>query len=809
LKERPFGLTNSQGNHGEDVKDYWFYLDATPTHSYLKYLYKYPQAAFPYAQLVEENRRRGIEEPEYELVDTGVFAESRYFDVFIEYAKGNPEDVLIVVTAANRGPEPATLDLLPTVWFRNTWTWTPGRDRPSLAAGSRADKRPVVEIDEPYLGRRYLHAQTGAELLFTENETNAERIFGVANSSPFVKDAFHEDVVDGNNAAVNPALRGTKAAARYRVTIPPGESARVRLRLTEDPFAAIDPLGDDFEKIFALRKSEADEFYAAVIPDRLSTEEKNVARQAYAGMIWSRQFYKYDVRRWLLGDPGQPTPPRERLSGRNADWRNLFAADVISMPDTWEFPWFAAWDLAFHCVVLALVDPQFAKDQLVLMLREWYMHPNGQIPAYEWNFADVNPPVHAWAALRVFQIEESKYGRGDRTFLERVFHKLLLNFDWWVNRKDALGNNIFQGGFLGLDNIGIFDRNAPLPPGWILGQADGTSWMATYCLNMLAIALQLAAEDPVYEDVASKFWEHFVYIAYAIQRPDEPELGLWEEEDGFFYDELRSPDGRNIPIKVRSAVGLIPLTAVAMGDSKLIDRFPGFKRRLEWFAKYRRDLIDSCASMTKHGQEDRILLSVVKPEQLVRVLSRMLDEKEFLSPYGIRSVSRFHHDHPYELHAQGMNYRLDYEPGESRTNLFGGNSNWRGPVWFPLNYLIIDSLQRFHRYFGDSFQVECPTGSGNKMSLLEVSHELARRLTRIFLPEASGRRPVAGGYEIFWKDPHWKDLVLFHEYFHGDTGAGLGASHQTGWTGLVAKLFDELGFPDLTAPGAWRPPSRD
>ena len=793
LKERPFGLTNSEGNHGEDVKEYWFYLDATPTHSYLKFLYKYPQAAFPYRQLIEENRRRGKDQPEYELVDTGVFSESRYFDVFVEYAKATPEDVLIAITVANRGPEAAALDLLPTVWFRNTWTWTPGRARPSARAAKRPDNRLIIELDESYLGRRYLHAEPGGELLFTENETNAERIFGVANASPYVKDAFHELIVGGKTAAVNPALRGTKAAARYRMIVPPGSSARIRLRLSDEAFTSGDPFGEDFDRIFALRKSEADEFYESVMPGSLSSEERNVMRQAFAGMIWSRQFYKYDVRRWLLGDPGQPPPPKERVTGRNSDWRNVYASDVISMPDTWEFPWFAAWDLAFHCVVLALVDAQFAKDQLVLMLREWYMHPNGQIPAYEWNFADVNPPVHAWAALRVFQIEENKTGKGDRAFLERVFHKLLLNFDWWVNRKDALGNNVFQGGFLGLDNIGIFDRNAPLPPGWILGQADGTSWMAMYCLNMLAIALVLATEDPVYEDVASKFWEHFVYIAYAIQRPDDPDSGLWDEEDGFFYDELHFPDGRNMPIKVRSFVGLIPLTAVATGDSKLIDRFPSFKRRLDWFLKYRRDLTTCCASLTNYGQEDRILLSVVKPAQLSRVLARLLDENEFLSPFGIRSVSRFHRDHPYEIHNAGVDYRLDYDPGESRTELFGGNSNWRGPVWFPANYLIIESLHRFYRYFGDSFQVECPTGSGKKMSLLEVSREIARRLSRIFLPDASGRRPVAGGYEIFSNDPHWKHLVLFHEYFHGDTGAGLGASHQTGWTGLIAKLLDELG----------------
>ncbi len=792
LKERPYGLSNSQGNHGEDVKDYWFYLDATPTASYLRALYKYPQAEFPYRQLLEENARRTIEQPEYELADTGVFADGRYFDVVVEYAKASPEDILIAITVANRGPEAATLDLLPTVWFRNTW-WKPGRVRPNLRAGTRTDGRPVVELSEAYVGRRYLHAEPGGELLFTENDTNTERIFGVPNGTPFVKDAFHELVIHGRTEAVNPARLGTKAAVRYRLSVPAGASSRIRLRLTDDVCVSTDPLSNEFEATLAQRRTEADEYYSGVIPSSLSPDERNVMRQALAGMIWSKQFYKYDVRGWLLGDPGQPPPPPQRREGRNADWTHLYAADVLSMPDTWEFPWFAAWDLAFHCVVLALVDPGFAKDQLVLMLREWYMHPNGQIPAYEWSFGDVNPPVPAWAAMRVFQIEEAKTGRGDRAFLERVFHKLLLNFDWWVNRKDALGNNIFQGGFLGLDNIGIFDRNTPLPNGWILGQADGTSWMAMYCLNMLAIALQLATEDPVYEDVASKFWEHFVYIAYAIQRPDEQAKGLWSEDDGFFYDTLHGPDGRNVPIKVRSAVGLLPLTAVATGDSKLIARFPAFRRRMDWFVKYRPDLTSSCASMTRVGQEDRLLLSVVKPVQLTRVLAYMLDENEFLSPYGIRSVSRFHREHPYETHAGGMDYRLDYEPGESRTPLFGGNSNWRGPIWFPINYLIIESLQRYHRYFGDDFRVECPTGSGRLMTLREVARELARRLSRIFLPDASGRRPVAGAYEVFHRDPHWKDLILFHEYFHGDSGAGLGASHQTGWTGLIAKLLDTLG----------------
>ena len=800
LKERPFGLNNEEGNHGEDVKEYWFYLDATPTHSYLKYLYKYPQSEYPYQLLLDENRRRTRDDPEFELLDTGIFDQGRYFDVFVTYAKASPEDVLIEITVANRGPEAATLDLLPSVWFRNTWSWKPNRPRPSAIAAERPGGRSAIELQENYLGRRYLQVEAGAELLFTENETNAERLFRSPSPSPYVKDAFHRYLIAGEAAAVHPARRGTKAAARYRLEIPAGATVRRRLRLGDEPWLTDDPFGEDFDRTLELRRSEADAFYEAVIAEDLSAEQKSVARQAFAGMIWSKQFYKYDVRRWLDGDPLQPKPPESRKKGRNRDWRHIFNADVLSMPDTWEFPWYAAWDLAFHSVVFALIDPQYAKDQLVLMLREWYMHPNGQIPAYEWNFSDVNPPVHAWAALRVFQIERAKTGKADYAFLERVFHKLLLNFDWWVNRKDALGNNIFQGGFLGLDNIGIFDRNMPLPDGWVLSQADGTSWMANYCLNLLAMALELASKDPVYEDVASKFWEHFVYIAYAVQRPDMPGSGLWDEEDGFFYDELQHPDGRQIPIRVRSLVGLLPLTAVVTGDSALIDRFPSFKRRMEWFFQYRPDLTGTSASMMARGKDERILMSVVRPDQLTRILGYMLDESEFLSPYGIRSVSRYHRDHPYQFVSQGQSLRLDYEPGESRTKLFGGNSNWRGPVWFPLNYLILESLKRYHRYFGDSFQVECPTGSGRMMNLLEVSGELARRLSNIFLPDPSGRRPVFGEREPFRSDPNWKGLVLFHEYFHGDTGLGLGASHQTGWTGLVAKLLDELGRQSEISP---------
>jgi len=788
LKERFFGLTNSEGNHGEDVKEYWYYLDATPTHSYLKALYKYPQAEYPYARLLEENRRRGREQPEFELLDTGIFEGGRYFDVFVEYAKASTEDILVQIEAFNRGPEAATLDLLPTIWFRNTWSWD-GSARPSLAAEGRSGR---IVLEDPYYGRRYLHGPADAELLFTENETNIERLFGSPNASPYVKDAFGSLLVGRRRDAVNPARRGTKAAAWKRIEIPAAGSARVRLRFTEEAWEKKDPLGADFDAVLARCRREADEFYGAVISPHLPEDERLVMRQAFAGMIWSKQYYAYDVRRWLFGDPAEPPPPQSRRHGRNSQWKHVYTADVLSMPDAWEFPWFAAWDLAFHCVVLSLVDASFAKDQLILMLREWYMHPNGQLPAYEWAFGDVNPPVHAWAALRVYQIERRRTGKGDRRFLVRVFHKLLLNFDWWVNRKDALGNNIFQGGFLGLDNIGVFDRNTPMPPGFVLGQADGTSWMAMYCLNLLGMALELAAEDPAYEDVASKFWEHFVNIAHSAQHMGEESFNLWDDEDGFFYDAVRLPDGTHRLIRIRSLVGLIPLTAVVTGDSKVLDRFPGFKRRTQWFIENRPDLISSCASMTARGEEQRILFSVATPDKLRRMLSYMLDENEFLSPHGIRSVSRYHLKHPYEIDIGGVQRRLDYEPGEATSNLFGGNSNWRGPIWFPLNYLILESLRRYHQYFGDDFKVECPTGSGKMLTLRQVYQELARRLSQLFLPDASGERPVFHGIDIYRNDPHWKNLVLFHEYFHGDTGKGLGASHQTGWTGLVAKLLDEL-----------------
>jgi len=795
LKERVFGLTGNEGNHGEDVKEYYFYLDSTPTHSYMKYLYKYPQAAFPYGWLVEENRRRGRGGPEFELLDTGVFDEDRYFDVVVEYAKAGVEDILIRISVVNRGPESAQLVLLPTLWFRNTWSWGSDEPRPSLRRGKVQGRGALIEVHHPSYGRRWLYCEGPPELLFTENETNYRRLYGGENGSPYVKDGINDYIVHGVKEAVNPERVGTKVAVHYPLTIAPGKTATVRLRFTdtEIPATGEKPFGTAFDQIFGERQREAEEFYATVIPRDLSPDARSVMRQAFAGLLWSKQFYHYVVKDWLEGDPAFPPAPAERKHGRNHEWTHLYNADVISMPDKWEYPWYAAWDLAFHCVPLALVDPDFAKEQLALMLREWYMHPNGQLPAYEWAFGDVNPPVHAWAAWRVYKIEKKRRGKGDRDFLQKVFHKLLLNFTWWVNRKDAEGKNVFQGGFLGLDNIGVFDRSAPLPTGGHIEQSDGTSWMGMYCLNLLAIALELAREDPAYEDVASKFWEHFVYIAHAMNSRGGEDIELWDEEHGFYYDVLHLPDGQHFPLKVRSMVGLIPLFAVQTLEPKLLTRLPGFKRRLEWFIDHRPELIQNVACMRTPGQEERRLLSVVTPDRLRRVLKFMLDEREFLSPYGIRALSQSHRDHPYTLTVSGVQHRVDYEPAESSTGLFGGNSNWRGPIWFPVNYLIIESLQKFHFYLGDDYKVECPTGSGRMATLWEVAGEISRRLTRIFLRTGDGRRPVHGGSGKFQTDPHWRDLVLFYEYFHGDTGAGVGAGHQTGWTGLVAKLLQQSG----------------
>jgi hypothetical protein len=786
LKERLFGLTGNEGNHGEDVKEYYFYLDSTPTHSYMKYLYKYPQTEFPYGQLVGENRQRGKLSPEFELIDTGVFEDDRYFDVVVEYAKADVEDILIKITVTNHGPEAASLNLLPTIWFRNTWSWNQnGTAKPWL----QGTKEKVIELNHAGVGKRWLYCDDSPELLFTENDTNTQRLFNFTNGSHFVKDGINEYIVHGNQQAVNPENKGTKAAANYELTLGPSESTTIRLRLTdktEDAFA-------EFDKIFENRLQEADEFYQTVIPKNLSNDARLVMRQAFAGMLWSKQFYHYVIEQWLDGDHGTPKPPAERVLGRNHDWKHLYNADVISMPDKWEYPWYAAWDLAFHCVPLALVDSEFAKEQLILMLREWYMHPNGQLPAYEWAFGDVNPPVHAWAAWRVYKIEKKRRGVGDTVFLKRVFKKLLLNFTWWVNRKDADGMNIFQGGFLGLDNIGVFDRSAPLPTGGHIAQSDGTSWMAMYALNLLAIAMELAKEDPSYEDVASKFWEHFLYIAHAMNNRGDDEVKLWDEHDGFFYDVLHLPEGKPFPMKVRSMVGLIPLFAVETLEPELLDRLPDFKRRMEWFIQNRSDLTANVACMRTPGNAERRLLSIVSQDQLRSVLRFMLDENEFLSHYGIRAISRFHKDNPYMLQVNGTQHRVDYEPAESSTGLFGGNSNWRGPIWFPLNYLLVESLQKFHHYLGEDFKVECPVGSGQMLTLWEVAGEISKRLSRIFLDDPDRRRPVFGAAEKFQTDPNWHDLIPFHEYFHGDNGSGVGASHQTGWTGLVAKLLQQSG----------------
>jgi hypothetical protein len=799
LKERLFGLAGPEGNHGEDVKEYYFYLDSTPTHSYMKYLYKYPQTAFPYAELVEENRRREKSAPEYELLDTGVFNEDRYFDIFVEYVKADAEDILCRIQVVNRGPEKAELHLLPTIWFRNRWSWGYSNPRPELrrkasSAGTETSAA-LIELEEDRYGRRLLYCEGTPELLFTENETNNQRLYGVANRSPYVKDGINNYIVHGLKEAVNPAQEGTKAAAHYALEIGAGESHTVRLRFTgiKESSSWERVFGANFDETFAEREQEADEFYFTVIPEDLSADAQSVMRQSFGGMLWSKQFYHYVIEQWLKGDPASPTPPEARWHGRNHDWRHLYNADVISMPDKWEYPWYAAWDLAFHCIPLSLVDPDFAKEQLILMLREWYMHPNGQIPAYEWAFGDVNPPVHAWAAWRVYRIEEKRRGKGDRNFLERVFHKLMLNFTWWVNRKDTEGNNIFEGGFLGLDNIGVFDRNTQLPDGSFIEQSDGTSWMAMYTLNLLAIALELAREDQAYEDVASKFWEHFIHIAHAMNNIGRDNVELWDEADGFYYDVLHTPDGRHIPMRVHSMVGLIPLFAIETLEPEMLDRLPGFRRRMEWFIQNRPDLTGNVASMEMPGKKERRLLSIVNQNRLRRVLKLMLDENEFLSPYGIRALSRFHLEHPYSINLNGEEHRVDYEPAESTTGVFGGNSNWRGPIWFPVNYLIIESLQKFHYYFGDEFKVECPTGSGQMMTLWEVAADISRRLSSLFLRDKDGRRPVHGASQKFQSDPHWRDLLLFYEYFHGENGAGLGASHQTGWTGLVAKLLQQSG----------------
>jgi hypothetical protein len=805
LKERLFGLTGPEGNHAEDVKEIYFYVDSSPTHSYMKGLYKYPQAAFPYDQLVAENRRRGRLDPEFELADTGIFKENKYFDVLAEYAKGNTDDILIRITVANRGPEAATLHLLPTLWFRNSWSW--GCTHEGCEIKPRIETAPDggLRATQASLGsfRFFAEPAPGGQappFLFTENETNFERLFKLSNQGRPVKDAFQEFVIGGKKDAVSAQPVGTKAAAHYVLNVPAGKEMVVRLRLFAENQAPATSFGADFERVFGDRIRDTNEFYEAHLDADMLPEAKNIARQALAGLLWNKQFYHYSVKEWLKGDPGEPPPPPGHEHVRNVDWQHLFNRDVISMPDKWEYPWYAAWDLAFHMIPFAKIDPEFAKSQLILLLREWYMHPNGQIPAYEFAFSDVNPPVHAWACWRVYKMTGPR-GQRDRAFLARAFHKLLINFTWWVNRKDLDGNNLFSGGFLGLDNIGVFDRSSPLPTGQRLEQADGTAWMAFYCATMLSMALELAAHAPEYEDVASKFFEHFVAIADAMNTLGGS--GLWDETDGFYYDQLHI-DGRSLPMRVRSIVGLIPLFAVEVLEDRQIDRLPGFKKRMEWFLNHRPDLarhISYCkhrsgGNASKDGASSgHRLLAIPSVERLQRVLRYLLDENEFLSPYGVRSVSRIHKDRPYVLRVDGHDQCVDYEPAEATSGLFGGNSNWRGPIWMPINFLLIEALERYHHFYGDELTVECPTGSGRKLNLKQVAQEISSRLVRLFMPDAAGRRPCHGDSRQFADDPAWRSYPLFYEYFNGDNGRGCGASHQTGWTALVAPLLRDVACP--------------
>ena len=797
LKERLFGLTNSESNHGEDVKEYYFYLDSTPTHSYMKYLYKYPQAAFPYADLVESSRKRGRHEMEYELLDTGVFSGNRYFDVFVEYAKNSPDDILIEITVHNRAEEAAEIHLLPTLWFRNQWSW---RGIAPQAGLRRITGKNLVQAIDPTLGELYLYCSTHGsgtpELLFTENETNAERIFGTPNRTPFVKDGINNFVVNGDPNAVNPQQCGTKVAAHYHISVPAGGSEKVQLRLgntSPDAFPCLNgatdnPFGDGFDKIMEARRREADDFYEAITPASLSTDEAGVMRQALAGMLWTKQFYHYDVDKWLEERGADPFKEGRKHAPRNDQWHHMYNGDVISMPDKWEYPWYAAWDLAFHVLPLSLVDPDFAKQQLKLMLRERYMHPNGQIPAYEWNFGDVNPPVHAWATIFTYRLEKGMTGKGDREFLKTSFQKLLLNFTWWVNRKDRTGRNVFEGGFLGLDNIGVFDRSAPLPTGGYLEQADGTAWMCLFCENMLEMAAELALEDREYVDMTLKFCQHFLWIASSMGQIGN-QAGMWDEDDGFYYDVLRLPDGSAQRLKVRSMVGLLPLCAATIFDGKLLEMEPELRDRFSNFIEARPELRRAIHDPLKPGQKGKRLASILDESRLRRVLAKMLDENEFLSDFGLRSLSKFHAEHPYVFHAGGQEYRVSYLPAESDSGMFGGNSNWRGPIWMPVNALVIRALLHYYSYYGDSFQVECPTGSGNMMNLYQVAEEIGRRLGNMFLRDKDGKRPVFGGADQFQNDPNWKDCILFYEYFHGDNGAGMGASHQTGWTGVIARIM--------------------
>jgi len=790
LKERLFGLTGPEGNHGEDGKELYFYLDSTPTHSYMKALYKYPQSAYPYSQLLEVNRRRNRNDREFEITDTAAFYEARYFDITAEYAKYGPDDILIRITAANRGPDSAPLHLLPTIWFRNTWGW--GRTgegywpRPTISATTPRS----LQMDHASLGKYTFSMDREAELLFTGNETNAARLFGYYDPTRYVKDAFHDYVIHGRKEAVNPALEGTKAAPYYRLEIPAGSEVQFRFRLTSGEAQPEDLFGDAFDAIFTARISEADTFYSGWLPENISEPERQVVRQAYASLLWTKQFYFYAVQDWLEGDPGQPQPPAARWHGRNHDWMHLFNRDVISMPDSWEYPWYAAWDLGFHMIPFAQIDPEFAKQQLILFHREWYMNPNGQVPAYEFALSDVNPPVQAWAAWRVYKIS-APHGQRDRVFLARIFHKLLISFTWWVNRKDVAGKQVFSGGFLGLDNIGVFDRSQPLPNGQALEQADGTAWMTFFCSTMLSMALELASEDPAYEDIASKFFEHFVEIADAMNTLGG--TGLWNEEDGFYYDQLLI-DGHATPLKIRSIVGLIPLFASEVLEEEKIAKLPAFQKRMDWFIENRRDLKSQISCMESGGSEHHHhrLLAIASRDRLIRVLRTMLDENEFLSPYGIRSLSKIHQQHPYVLHVDGAERQVKYEPGESETGTFGGNSNWRGPIWFPLNYLLVEALERYHHFYGDDLKVECPTGSGVWKNLREVSREINTRLTRLFTPDSSGWCPWQGDLRAFADDPRWRGLSLFHEYFNPDTGRGCGASHQTGWTALIARCLEDV-----------------
>ncbi|REJ75400.1 MAG: glucosidase [Acidobacteria bacterium] len=799
LKERLFGVSGPEGNHGEDVKEYYYHLDSTPTHSYLKFLYKYPQAEFPYKDLLERNRQRGRDDEEYELIDTGLFDDNRYFDVLVEYAKAGTHDICIRITVTNRGPEEAQIDLLPTLWFRNTWSWSGDSVKPVLQIADSSDESlGAVQANEPERGIYWLLFDGANEVLFTGNETNFQDLYGSENDSPYTKDAFHKFVVEGDLDAIDPSQKGTKCAVRIRRPIKPGKSEAFHLRLSAQravdrgSVSSYKELIRENSKVFKKRISEADEFYQVVIPGGLEDDAKDVMRKAFSGLMWSKQFYHYAVEDWIDGDPVYPKPPASRRRGRNAHWRHLHTEEVLLMPDKWEYPWFASWDLAFHCIPAAMIDPDFSKRQLLLLLREWYMHPNGQIPAYEWSFDDVNPPVHAFAALQVYRIEKRITGREDREFLEKVFHKLLLNFTWWVNRKDSEGDNVFEGGFLGLDNIGVFDRSRDLPTGGHLEQSDGTSWMAMFSLNMLAIALELALEDSAYEDVASKFFEHFIFISDAMNNVGHEETELWSERDGFYYDVLHLPDGYNLPMRIRSLVGLIPLFAVEVIEEQWLERLPAFRRRTEWFIENRKDLIEEIACLHAEGVDDSRLLSLVNRSRLERLLRIMFSEQEFLSDYGIRSLSRDHKTNPYFLLFDGREYRVDYEPGESRTGSFGGNSNWRGPVWFPINFLVIEALEKYHSYYGDGLKIELPTGTGRMVTLNEAAEEIGKRLSSLFLKDKEGNRPVFGNEEKFLEDPEF-GYPLFYEYFHGDNGKGLGASHQTGWTALVACILEKYG----------------